>query len=67
MTQQADAAPRSAVILVRINNNKTMQTEGQRCIRIPLTEVGPQTVDEWVASALQNAPSPIHTDDWGKY
>lgn len=53
-------AAREAVILVRIDNMDTLTTEGQRSIRLALTEVGPETVDEWIASALRDAPDPVH-------
>lgn len=54
-----------AVILVRIDNMTKLDSEGQRSIRIPLEEIGPKTVDEWVASALRHAPDPVHrSDEW---
>jgi hypothetical protein len=46
-------ARREAAIMVRIDNMDDLRTEGSRAIRFELTEVGPQTVDEFVASALR--------------
>lgn len=57
---EPNADKREAVILVRIDNMTTLATEGQRSIRVPLEEIGPETVDEWVASALREAPDPVH-------
>jgi hypothetical protein len=54
---------REAVILVRIDNMDTLASEGQMSIRLPLTEIGPETIAEWVASALREVPDPIH---WGE-
>jgi len=51
--------PREAVILVRIDNMDSDRTEGQASIRIPLTEIGPETVPEWIASALREVPSEL--------
>lgn len=56
------------MILVRIDNMDSQQSEGQLAIRIPLTEIGPETLVERVAEALREVPDPVHHyEQWSSY
>jgi hypothetical protein len=59
-------ARREAAIMVRIDNMDDVRTEGYRAIRIELSEIGPRTVDEFVASALRQVTECDLLDAAGK-